>query len=86
MPNTFTPNGDLNNDEFEIIGENIKSFELWIYNRWGEEIYHTTEINNFWDGKYAGNKCKIDSYIWAIEYFDFDNTFNSVRGHINLLE
>ena len=86
VPNTFTPNGDLNNDEFEIIGENIKSFELWIYNRWGEEIYHTTEINNFWDGKYAGNKCKIDSYIWAIEYFDFDNTFNSVRGHINLLE
>ena len=68
------------------IGENIKSFELWIYNRWGEEIYHATEINNFWDGRYLGNKCKIDSYIWSIEYFDFDNTFNSLKGHINLLE
>ena len=86
VPNTFTPNGDLKNDEFEIVGENIKSFQLWIYNRWGEEIYHTTEINNFWDGKYLGNKCKIDSYIWTIEYFDFDNTFNSLKGHINLLE
>ena len=86
VPNTFTPNGDLKNDVFEIIGENIKSFELWIYNRWGEEIYHTTDINNFWDGKYLGNKCKIDSYIWVIEYFDFDNTFNSIKGHINLLE
>ena len=52
----------------------------------GEEIYHTTDINNFWDGKYLGNKCKIDSYIWTIEYFDFDNTFNSLKGHINLLE
>ena len=86
VPNTFTPNGDLKNDVFEIIGENIKSFELWIYNRWGEEIYHTTDINNFWDGKYLGNKCKIDSYIWVIEHFDFDNTFNSIKGHINLLE
>jgi gliding motility-associated-like protein len=86
VPNTFTPNGDLKNDVFEIIGENIKSFELWIYNRWGEKIYHTTEIDNFWDGKYLGNKCKIDSYIWTIEYFDFDNTFNSIKGHINLLE
>ena len=86
VPNTFTPNGDLKNDEFEIIGENIKSFELWIYNRWGEKIYHTTEIDNFWDGKYLGNKCKIDSYVWTIEYFDFDNTFNSIKGHINLLE
>ena len=80
VPNTFTPNGDLKNDEFEIIGENIKSFQLWIYNRWGEEIYHTTDINNFWDGKYLGNKCKIDSYIWTIEYFDFDNTFNSLKA------
>ena len=86
VPNTFTPNGDLKNDEFEIVGENIKSFQLWIYNRWGEEIYHTTEINSFWDGKYLGNKCKIDSYIWKIEYFDFDNTFNTLKGHINLLE
>lgn len=86
VPNTFTPNGDLKNDEFEIIGENIKSFELWIYNRWGEEIYHATDMNNFWDGRYLGNKCKIDSYIWVIEYFDFDNTFKSIKGHINLLK
>jgi gliding motility-associated-like protein len=86
VPNTFTPNGDLKNDEFKIIGENIKSFELWIYNRWGEEIYHATEINNFWDGRYLGNKCKIDSYIWVIEYFDLDNTFKSIKGHINLLK
>ena len=86
VPNTFTPNGDLKNDEFEIIGENIKSFELWIYNRWGEEIYHATEINNFWNGRYLGNKCKIDSYIWVIEYSDFDNTFKSIKGHINLLK
>ena len=86
VPNTFTPNGDGDNDLFEIKGENIKSFELWIYNRWGEEIYNTTEISDFWDGKFKGNKCKIDSYIWVVEYFDFNQNFNYVNGHVNLLE
>ena len=86
VPNTFTPNGDGDNDLFEIKGENIESFELWIYNRWGEKIYNTTEISDFWDGKFEGNKCKIDSYIWVVEYFDFNQNFNSINGHVNLLE
>ena len=86
VPNTFTPNGDGINDNFEIKGENIKSFELWIYNRWGEEIYRSLEMNDFWDGKYGGNKCKIDSYIWVIEFQDFNNNFKSINGHINLIE
>ena len=86
VPNTFTPNEDGDNDLFEIKGENIKSFELWIYNRWGEEIYHTTKMSDFWDGKFGGNKCKLDSYIWIIEYFDFNQNFNSINGHVNLLE
>ena len=69
-----------------IKGENIKDFELWIYNRWGEEIYRASEINAFWDGKYAGNKCKIDSYVWVIEFLDFNNNFKSINGHVNLIE
>lgn len=86
VPNTFTPNADGNNDKFEIKGENIKDFKLWIYNRWGEEIYRASEINAFWDGKYAGNKCKIDSYVWVIEFLDFNNNFKSINGHVNLIE
>jgi gliding motility-associated-like protein len=86
VPNTFTPNGDGDNDLFEIRGENIESYELWIYNRWGEEIYNTTEITDFWDGSFEGEKCKIDSYIWVIEYFDYNQNFNFLNGHINLIE
>ena len=86
VPNTFTPNNDGNNDVFEIKGENIKSFELWIYNRWGEKLYYTNEINNYWDGKYLGNKCKIDSYIWVIEYLDYNQNYKSLKGHVNLLQ
>ena len=52
VPNTFTPNGDGNNDKFEIKGENIKDFELWIYNRWGELLFTSTDVNKTWDGSY----------------------------------
>ena len=85
-PNSFTPNDDGLNDEFEIKGENIKNFELWIYNRWGENIFHSSEISDFWDGKYLGNKCKIDTYLWIIEFLDFNQNFQIIKGHVNLLE
>ena len=85
-PNSFTPNNDGINDEFEIKGENIKNFELWIYNRWGENIFHTIEISDNWDGKYLGNKCKIDTYLWIIEYLDYNQNFHVLKGHVNLLE
>ena len=57
-----------------------------ITNRWGEIVFSTYNINKFWDGKFEGNKCKIDSYIWVVEYFDFNQNFNYVNGHVNLLE
>ena len=85
-PNSFTPNDDGLNDEFEIKGENIKNFELWIYDRWGENIFHSSEISDFWDGKYLGNKCKIDTYLWIIEFLDFNQNFQIIKGHVNLLE
>lgn len=85
-PNSFTPNNDGINDEFEIKGESIKNFELWIYNRWGENIFHTIEISDNWDGKYLGNKCKIDTYLWIIEYLDYNQNFHVLKGHVNLLE
>ena len=86
IPNTFTPNGDEHNELFVIKGRFITSFNMTITDRWGEMVYTTDKIDKYWDGKYLGNKCKIDSYIWTIEYFDFDNTFNTLKGHINLLE
>ena len=84
-PNSFTPNDDGINDEFEIKGENIKNFELWIYNRWGKYISLYKIIDN-WDGSYLGNKCKIDTYLWIIEYLDFNQNFQIIKGHVNLLE
>ncbi|WP_257670518.1 T9SS type B sorting domain-containing protein, partial [Parapedobacter tibetensis] len=52
IPNVFTPNGDGQNDLFEIVGiEGFDRVELTIFNRWGNEVYRHRDYNNTWDGK-----------------------------------
>ena len=85
VPNAFTPDGDGINDFFEIKGEEIKEFELWIFNRWGELVYHTNEITDFWDGTYKGIPSQIDVFVWKIKYEDFQKKYGTLVGHVSLL-
>ena len=85
VPNTFTPNNDGVNDFFEIKGLEIKSFELWIFNRWGEKIYYSNKMNSYWDGTYNNSPVQIDTYVWRIKYQDFQNNHVDLNGHINIL-
>ncbi len=63
IPNAFTPNGDGINDTFGVKGEGIKNFHLYIYNRWGEKIFETTNPRQQWDGLYAGQPAEQGSYV-----------------------
>ena len=85
VPNTFTPNSDGINDFFEIKGEEIKTFELWIFNRWGELLYNTKSISDFWDGTYKNAPVQIDTYVWKIKYLDYQKNYVDLTGHINVL-
>ena len=86
VPNTFTPNNDGINDVFEINGTEINKFELWIFNRWGELLYNTKNMNSFWDGTYKGNLVQMDTYIWKIKYEDYHKNFGNISGHLNVLK
>ena len=68
VPNTFTPNSDGINDFFEIKGEEINTFEIWIFNRWGELIYNTKNMSNYWDGTYKNSLVQIDTYVWKSSF------------------
>jgi gliding motility-associated-like protein len=85
IPNTFTPNGDEHNQGFRISASNIKSFELMIFNRWGELIFTMDDFADYWDGTYEGLPCQDGTYIWKIKYFDFLDKEYDQTGHINLL-
>jgi len=70
IPNAFTPNGDGLNDVFLPKGDYIENFEMFIFDRWGQQIFHTTDIYNGWDGTMHGNKVQEDTYVYLISCTD----------------
>ena len=81
IPSAFTPNNDGLNDKFEIVGfYGCEEFVLRIFNRWGEEVFKTQDMNNFWDGTYQGEKVKSDTYVYTIEGVTFER-----RGTVTVI-
>ena len=68
VPNSFTPNGDRQNDLFGPVGVNIYEFEFYIFDRWGEQVFYSSDINNKWDGTYNGKPVQMDVYVWKASY------------------
>ncbi|MBM3403956.1 MAG: gliding motility-associated C-terminal domain-containing protein [Bacteroidetes bacterium] len=88
IPNAFTPNGDGLNDYFRILGlppENITRFNLEIYNRWGESVFQTHQIDQAWDGQHNGKACPAGVYAWVIYYEDGKKAKVTNRGTITLI-
>ncbi|MFN3916120.1 MAG: PKD domain-containing protein [Flavobacteriales bacterium] len=85
VPNTFTPNGDGINDVFLPIVNDVLDYELFIYNRWGNVIFKTTNTQEGWDGTLKGDKSPIDTYIYKIWYNDWQNMRYEIIGHVSLV-
>lgn len=65
FPNAFSPNGDGHNDEFGPITEcEFASYELRIFNRWGKEVFYSTDPNAKWGGEDALEGV----YVWMLRY------------------
>lgn len=84
VPNTFTPDGTIN-QLFKAEGGNIESFHMSVFNRWGELICEMDSLDDTWDGKYKGNKCQDGTYTWKIVYSDYNNNRKELVGHVNIL-
>ncbi len=73
IPNTFTPNGDGENDIFYPRGSGVSIIKAFrVYNRWGELIFERTNIAindkaNAWDGSYQGSSARPDVYVYLID-------------------
>lgn len=87
VPNTFTPNSDGINDEFEVKGTGVLEYTLRIFNRWGEEIFYSNDMSKFWDGKIrdAIELAKEDVYIYTIYTVDVNYEEHTFKGHVTLL-
>jgi len=89
VPNVFTPNGDDKNEIFNAVGDNLTSFTLKVFNRWGNLLFETNSIDNGWDGTYQGSQVSSGTYVYLIDYSykKNQNTVNeTIKGTIALLK
>lgn len=73
FPNAFTPNGDGLNDEYEPAGKDVTSFEMTIYNGWGQAIFYTNAIGKKWDGTFNGKISPLGVYIYKAHFAGYKN-------------
>lgn len=85
VPNAFTPNGDGVNEIFKVVYLNQKGGYLRIFNRWGEMVYESNNLNDGWDGTYQGKPCQDDTYVYVVEYIDNSERKRSLRGTVTLI-
>jgi len=82
----FTPNGDGENDVLYVQGKGIESFELIIYNRWGNKVFETTDIAQGWDGSYNGKEQDNAVFVYYITA-TFTNTETvGEQGNISIVK
>jgi gliding motility-associated-like protein len=85
VPNAFTANNDGLNDGFGVVGIAINEFAIKIYNRWGEQLYESSNIDEKWMPTYRNEDVPMGTYIYVIQYTNFENKVFQKTGTINLL-
>lgn len=85
VPNAFTPNSDDKNEVFKAEGVGFSEFEMSIYNRWGELIFYTANMDEGWDGTYKGKQVEAGMYVYKISGSDISNHYQEYTGEVFLL-
>lgn len=90
VPNTFTPNGNGDNEMFmpSIVGDyDFNRYSFMVFNRWGQLIFQTEQYGEAWDGTFKGLMSKEDSYVWKVEVaLLYEDRKEILTGHVNLLK
>lgn len=87
FPNSFSPNGDGKNDEFGAQGENISAIDMYIFNRWGEIVYHSNELKKTWKGTMdnGSGACEVGVYVYKVTAADYKNRRKVYTGNVTLI-
>ena len=85
LPNSFTPDGDGLNEYFygRFIG--LMSARFYIFNRWGEEVFFSDQLNFVWDASYEGVPVQDGTYTWYLIYEIEKGIYEDHSGHVNVI-
>ncbi|MGN6477700.1 MAG: gliding motility-associated C-terminal domain-containing protein, partial [Flavipsychrobacter sp.] len=86
IPDAFSPNNDGKNDCYQIYSNSaFVTYEFAIYNRWGQQVFHSNNINDCWDGKFKGVEAEMGTYAYFIKGNTEGCSNISKHGMINLV-
>ena len=83
-PNVFTP-GEATNNLFRGYGVNVRDYDLKIFTRWGDCIFHTNDIDECWDGTYRGVLSPPSAYVYLCHYTTLEGEPRTVAGTVTLV-
>ncbi len=86
FPNAFAPNSTPPNHEFKPVGEFFGKYNIQIFNRWGELLYETQNINEGWDGTYNGQLVQQGSYVYKVSMIDLGGRRFNQSGTVLLIK
>ncbi len=86
VPNIFTPNGDGINDVFHVEAGSMQTYDIQIFNRWGQKMFEATSPNIDWTGRSTSGVLEADgTYYYIIKATDFDGKQFSLDGYFQLI-
>jgi gliding motility-associated-like protein len=86
FPTAFTPNGDGRNDILFPLGTRFaKNISVEIWNRWGQLVYSSTDLNKGWDGYYQGAEAQTGVYAYLLKYTMYNGEEKMQKGNITLI-
>jgi gliding motility-associated-like protein len=86
LPNAFSPNGNNLNEEYKPIGAlYAHSYVMEIFNRWGEKVFETNDVNKGWDGTFQGQNCEEGVFICRLYVVPLRGKIQHVEMSFHLL-
>lgn len=86
VPNAFTPDGNMFNNYFTASFYGVLQAVTRIYDRWGEEIFYSDDLDFKWDGTYKGMMLPDGTYVYKITYMTIENVEETIVGHVVLIK
>lgn len=80
VPNAFSPDNDGINDYFRILGQGLTDIEVEVYNRWGQMVFKSYDMDDQWDGRFKGKMMPVGSYVYKIKSKDYGSNQDFLKS------
>lgn len=85
VPNAFTPDGDGKNDVLYVRSKMMTEMNFMVYDRWGEKVFETQNVDEGWDGRYKGKPCDPAVFVYYLSARCHNETFFKKSGNVTLI-